>query len=72
MEELCSCAVKEEQVEMKLGAVIAQWGSTDFTFGDFKTHGAVILKVRLFPCIRPSVYLSPVWPTVCLLACLPA
>ena len=44
VEELCSCAVKEEQVEMKLGAVIAQWGATDFTFGDFKTHGAVILK----------------------------
>lgn len=36
-------------MENKLGAVVAQWGSTDFTFGDFKSHGAVILKVRLLP-----------------------
>ena len=54
VEELCSCAVKEEQVEMKLGTVIAQWGSTDFTFGDFKTHGPVILKVYIRRCACAS------------------
>ena len=47
VEELCGCAVKEEQIEMKLGAVVAQWGSTVFTFGDFKSHGPVLLKVCL-------------------------
>ncbi|KAK9794950.1 hypothetical protein WJX73_010224 [Symbiochloris irregularis] len=44
VEELCSCGVKEEQIEIKLGGVVAQWGSTNFNFGEFKSHGAVTLK----------------------------
>ena len=37
-------------MENKLAAVVNQWAATEFAFADFKTHGPVILKVRLLAC----------------------
>lgn len=45
MEELCASAVKEEQIEVKLAAVGAQWAAEAFTFAEHKQRGAVVLKV---------------------------
>ncbi|KAI3432720.1 hypothetical protein D9Q98_004263 [Chlorella vulgaris] len=44
VEELCASAVKEEQIEVKLAAVGAQWAAEAFTFAEHKQRGAVVLK----------------------------
>ncbi len=45
VEELCNAAVKEEQIEVKLAALAAEWADTNLAFADYKSRGAVILKV---------------------------
>ena len=45
VEDLCTAAVKEEQIEIKLRALGEQWGLEVFTFADHKQRGSVILKV---------------------------
>ena len=44
MEDLCTAAVKEEQIEVKLHGVAEQWAAEVFTFSDHKQRGAVVLK----------------------------
>lgn len=44
LEELTSAAVKEEQVEVKLGAVEEDWADQVFNFANYKHRGQVILQ----------------------------
>jgi len=44
VEEICTAAVKELQIETKLGAISADWADQAFQFNNFKTKGPVILK----------------------------
>ena len=50
VEDLCTAAVKEEQIEIKLRALGEQWGLEVFTFADHKQRGSVILKVCRVMC----------------------
>lgn len=45
MEDLTTSAVKEEQIEVKLATVSADWAEINLVFADYKTRGTVILKV---------------------------
>lgn len=44
VEELTSAAVKEEQIEIKLGGIEAEWADLNLVFSEYKTRGPVILK----------------------------
>lgn len=44
IEELCTAAVKEEQVESKLLAIADEWAEQMFTFSNYKARGLVTLK----------------------------
>lgn len=46
VEEVCGAAVKEEAIEAKLAAIMAQWSCATFTLADYKTRGPVVLQVR--------------------------
>jgi len=44
VEELTNAALKEEQIEIKLNAIDADWAQLTLSFADYKTRGPVILK----------------------------
>eukprot|EP00887_Chlorella_sp_A99_P001633 scaffold8.g1633.t1 len=44
VEDLCAAAVKEEAIETKLRTVAEQWAAEEFTFGEHKQRGPVVLK----------------------------
>eukprot|EP00955_Chlamydomonas_euryale_P103513 365498-Chlamydomonas_euryale.AAC.1 len=44
VEDLTGAAVKEEQIEVKLGALEQDWAQINLVFADYKTRGPVILK----------------------------
>lgn len=46
IEEICTSAVKEEMIEVKLNSITARWSTAVFTFADYKTRGPVVLQVR--------------------------
>jgi dynein heavy chain, axonemal len=45
IQELCSGAVKEEELERKLRSVTQQWSTEALTFAEYKQRGPVVLKV---------------------------
>lgn len=45
VEDLASAALKEEAIEKKLAGIAAEWGELTLTFQDYKSRGAVVLKV---------------------------
>ena len=44
VEDLTISAVKEEQIELKLAAIAAEWSAQAFTFTTYKTRGTVVLE----------------------------
>jgi dynein heavy chain len=44
LEDICTAAVKEADIETKLKAVVNEWSDKEFTFGQFKTRGLLVLK----------------------------
>lgn len=44
VEDLTMSAVKEEQIETKLGNIGEEWADLNLTFAEYKTRGPVILK----------------------------
>jgi hypothetical protein len=51
IEELCSAALKEAQIEVKLQALRIAWADEVFTFAEHKLRGLVVLKVRGWGCL---------------------
>ena len=47
VEDICSRALKEAEVERKLETVQNQWAEEILVFDDHKLFGQVLLKVRL-------------------------
>ena len=45
VEDLATAAIKEEAIERKLGAISVEWGEAQLTFQEYKSRGAVALKV---------------------------
>lgn len=44
VEDLTGAAVKEEQIETKLGTLEGEWSQQSLVFAEYKTRGPVILK----------------------------
>ncbi|KDD72860.1 hypothetical protein H632_c2804p0 [Helicosporidium sp. ATCC 50920] len=44
--DICAAALKEEQMQLKFDALVAQWTSEAFDFVAHKQRGAVVLHVR--------------------------
>ncbi|KAI8924469.1 dynein heavy chain and region D6 of dynein motor-domain-containing protein, partial [Entophlyctis helioformis] len=44
IEDICTAAVKEADIEVKLKATVADWEDKSFTLAGFKTRGNLILK----------------------------
>lgn len=44
VEDLTGAAVKEEQIELKLAGIQADWAQINLVFAEYKTRGPVILK----------------------------
>ena len=44
IEELCTSAVKEEQIETKLAGIAAEWADLELGFAEYKNKGLCILK----------------------------
>ncbi|TPX43177.1 hypothetical protein SeLEV6574_g05202 [Synchytrium endobioticum] len=44
IEDICTAAVKEADIEVKLRATVSEWEDKIFTLGPFKTRGNLILK----------------------------
>ena len=44
IEDICTAAVKEADIEIKLKAVVNDWSDREFTFAPFKNRGYLILK----------------------------
>ncbi|KAJ1345302.1 hypothetical protein BSLG_000815 [Batrachochytrium salamandrivorans] len=44
IEDTCTAAVKEADIEIKLKATVADWEDKNFTLGAFKTRGNLVLK----------------------------
>jgi Dynein heavy chain, N-terminal region 2 len=44
VEDLASAAIKEKQIEVKLGALHADWAIQSLTFNEHKSRGAVVIK----------------------------
>jgi dynein heavy chain len=44
IEDICTAAVKEADIEIKLKAIVVEWEDKNFTLGAFKTRGNLVLK----------------------------
>ncbi|KAJ3258377.1 Dynein heavy chain 5, axonemal [Boothiomyces macroporosus] len=44
IEDICTAAVKEAEIEIKLKATVSDWEDKAFTLGPFKTRGNLVLK----------------------------
>ncbi|KAI8902513.1 dynein heavy chain and region D6 of dynein motor-domain-containing protein [Globomyces pollinis-pini] len=44
LEDVCTAAVKEAEIEIKLKATVTDWEDKIFTLGPFKTRGNLVLK----------------------------
>ena len=63
VEDLATAAIKEEAIESKLGAIALEWGEAGLTFQDYKTRGAVVLKVCMHACMHACC--APLHPGPC-------
>ena len=44
IEDICTAAVKEAEIEIKLKATVTDWEDKIFSLGPFKTRGNLVLK----------------------------